>query len=87
MAHLFAEPTPSAFDSEFAPDMVSEVFGKVEVDRWDMPAATLPDTEAVALFLRGRRMSGEEAAKLARTIEVPVTLTKRGCLVWAYRCA
>jgi SAM-dependent methyltransferase len=85
MAHLFADPTPSAFDSEFAPDIVSEVFGEVEVDRWNMPAATLPDAEAVALYLRGHRMSDEEAAKLAKTIEVPVKLTKRGCLVWAYK--
>jgi SAM-dependent methyltransferase len=85
MAHLFAEPTPSAFDSEFAPDMVSEVFGEVEVDRWDMPAATLPDAEAVTLYLRGGRMSDETAVETAKTIEVPVTLTKRGCLVWAYK--
>jgi SAM-dependent methyltransferase len=85
MAHLFAEPTPSAFDSEFAPDMVSEVFGEVEVDRWNMPAATLPDAEAVTLYLRGGRMSDETAVETAKTIEVPVTLTKRGCLVWAYK--
>ena len=87
MAHFFPPPTPSPFDSEFAPDLVGEVFGEVEVDRWDMPAVTLPDADAVALYLKGMRKSEAEAAELANTMETPVTLTKRGALVWAYRKA
>jgi SAM-dependent methyltransferase len=85
LAYLFDEPVPSSFDSEFAPDLVAEVFGEVEIDRWDMPAVTLPDAEAVTLYLRGRRMRAEEAADVAMSVKVPLTLTKRGVLVWAYK--
>jgi SAM-dependent methyltransferase len=85
LGYLFDEPTPSSFDSEFAPDLVAEVFGEVAMDRWDMPAVALPDVEAVALYLRGRRMTDEEAADLAKSVDVPLTLTKRGALVWAYK--
>ena len=85
MAHLFDAPTPSTFDSEFAPDLVAEGFDDVEVDRWDMPAVTLPDTEAVTMYLRGRRMAEAQEAETATSIETPVTLTKRGALVWAYK--
>lgn len=85
MAHLFPEPEGSTFDSEFAPDLVAEVFGEVEADHWDVPAVTLPDVEAVTVYLRGRRMTDERAAETAKSIAVPVTLTKRGCLVWAHK--
>jgi SAM-dependent methyltransferase len=85
VSYLFAERKPSSFDSEIAPDLVAAVFGEVEVDRWDMKAAILPDTEALALYLRGRRMTDAEAAEMAKDVEVPLTLTKRGALVWAYK--
>ncbi len=84
-AHLFPDPKPSSFDSEFAADLVSEVFGRIEVDRWDTKAIGLPDVEAAKLYLRGRGMSDEQAAKAAESVETPVKLTKRGALVWGYK--
>lgn len=84
LAHLL-DRKPSSFDAEEAPDIVSSVFGEVEAERWDVPAVKLPDTDAVALFLRGRGKSDEEAAELAKTVEVPLKLTKRGVLVWGVK--
>lgn len=85
MAHFFPDPTPTPFDSEVAAELVGEVFGEVQADRWDVHAVRLPDEEAVVAYLRGRRKSDEEAAGLAKTAAFPVKLTKRGALVWAYK--
>lgn len=85
MAHLFPEPKGTPFDAEESADLVGQVFGDVEVDRWDVPAVTLPDAAAVTLYLQGRRMSEEEAGEVAKTVATPVTLTKRGALVYAYK--
>ena len=77
--------SPSTFDAEGAAEIVADVFGEVEVERWDEPGLSLPDEEAVRLFLRGRGLSEDRAAEAAKTLEVPLVLTKRGCLVYAYR--
>lgn len=84
VAHIVPS-RPSTFDAEEAAQIVGEVFGKVEVERWDMPAVRLPDEEAVRLYLRGRGLSKAQAVEAAKTLETPLVLTKRGCLVYAYR--
>jgi len=73
----------STFDAEDAADVVAEVFDIVEVERWDAPLVELPDAEAVALFLRGRGLGEHESGTLSRRFETPMTVTKRGALVWA----
>ena len=64
---------------------MAEIFGDVEVVRWDEPALRLPDEEAVLLYLRSRRLSDQPAQEAAKALEIPLELTKRGCLVYAYR--
>lgn len=73
--------TPSTFDAEEAPEIVASVFGSgaVQVESWDGPFMVLPDRAAVATYARHHHLhatSGEQVA-------TPLTLTKRGCLVWA----
>jgi SAM-dependent methyltransferase len=70
---------PSPFDAEEAPAIVASVFGEVEVDAWDGPLTRLPDREAVERYCRSHFLPPEAADR----VEPPVTLTKRGCLVWA----
>ena len=70
------DPTP--FDAEEAPAIVSEVFGEIEVQAWDQPMFTLPDRESVRLYLVSRMAD----PALADGVHTPVTITKRGCLVW-----
>lgn len=70
---------PTTFDAEEAGAIVAEVFQVVEVEPWDEPMIVLPNREAVRDYLRCRFVD----LALADAIETPVTVTKRGCLVWA----
>jgi SAM-dependent methyltransferase len=76
---------PFSFDAETAPEIISDHFKITEVITWDTPAVRLPDRAAVALFLRGRGLSAEEASLQARQWNTPLTVTKRGRLIWARR--
>jgi hypothetical protein len=76
---------PFSFDAEIAQEIISDHFTIIEVVTWDAPAVWLPDGAAVALFLRGRGLSADEASLQAGRWKVPLTVTKRGCLIWARR--
>ncbi|WP_131738994.1 class I SAM-dependent methyltransferase [Actinomadura roseirufa] len=78
-------PEPTPFDAEEAPARVCEVFGEVEVERWDAPLLTLPDPAAVRDYLIARRMPGAQAAEAARRVRTPLPVTRRGALVMARR--
>ena len=74
---------PSTFDSENAPEIIGSVFGEVEIDAWDGPYVHLPDCEALALYFRGRRFSPAAADRASRAVDTPLTLTKRGAIIFA----
>ncbi len=78
---------PSTFDSENAAEIVGSVFGEVEIDAWDGPHVHLPDPEALALYLRGRRFSPSAADRALEAIDTPITLTKRGAIIYARKTA
>ncbi|QXJ20816.1 class I SAM-dependent methyltransferase [Actinomadura graeca] len=78
-------PAPTPFDAEDAPARVCEVFGEVEVERWDAPLITLPDREAVRDYLVARQVPRAEAAEAAGRLRTPLPVTKRGALVLARR--
>jgi SAM-dependent methyltransferase len=84
LVHL-AEPEPSTFDAEEAPDIVASVFPAeaIEVERWDAPFVHLPDRQAVRDYLVGRCIDPDVAGEVANEVDVPLDVTKRGCLVWA----
>jgi SAM-dependent methyltransferase len=73
----------STFDAEDAAATVGRVFDVVEAEYWDAPLISLPSTDAVATFLRGRGMTAPAASAAAGGYAPPVTVTKRGVLVWA----
>ena len=75
------ERQASTFDAEEAPDLVSSIFGEVEVEPWDGPFVHLPDVQAVGEFVRAQLID----PKLIKPITPPLTVTKRGCLVYAYK--
>jgi SAM-dependent methyltransferase len=74
---------PSPFDSEAAPEIVSRVFGDVEVQSWEIVAYQLPDEQAIADYLHGFNVPDWET--LVDTIKPPLNITKRGAHVWAQR--
>ena len=80
VAHLPPQPTTS-FDAEEAPAIVGSVFEEVHVDRWDGPGEHLTTRAAVAEHMVARGVD----ASFADGVPVPVTLTRRGVLVWARR--
>jgi len=73
----------TTFDAEEAVDIVSEVFdsSNVEVERWDAPLVRLGDREEVAAYARSHLLP----PSAAEAVRAPLTLTKRGCVVWARR--
>jgi SAM-dependent methyltransferase len=76
---------PFSFDAETAADVVAEQFSINNVLRWDTAAVRLVDAAAIRLFLRGRGLSQAAAAKEAVRRRCPLTVTKRGCLIWAHK--
>ncbi len=87
LAGLLPESPPDTFDAENGPDMVCGYFEKVEVERWDAPLVRLPDTKALLLWLRGYGLCEGEARRVAEYASVPLTLTKRGALIYGYKRA
>jgi SAM-dependent methyltransferase len=78
-------PEPSTFDAEDAPERVCEVFGEVEVERWDAPLITLPDRAAIRDYLVARHVPRPQAAEAADRLRTPLPVTKRGSLLLARR--
>ncbi|HET6811582.1 MAG TPA: class I SAM-dependent methyltransferase [Acidimicrobiales bacterium] len=73
----------TTFDGEDAEHIVADVFGPstIEVERWDAPLVQLHDRDEVIAYARSHLLDPQ----VAEAVEPPVTLTKRGCLVWAKR--
>ncbi|MGH2714780.1 MAG: hypothetical protein ACRDM7_13005 [Thermoleophilaceae bacterium] len=61
---------------------MAEHFEDVEADRWDLPLLALPDRDAVRDYLIGKGTEASLAADAAAKVELPLTVTKRGALVW-----
>lgn len=74
--------SPMTFDAENGPEMVGEFFEVMQVERWDAPLVHLPDKKALARYLRGRSLSQENIQKAIERINVPLSLTKRGALIF-----
>lgn len=75
---------PSTFDAENAPELVHNSFTNIEVEAWDAPMVHLPDLAAVEEYLFGRGMDRRACRRAAERLGAPLTVTKRGCLVWGW---
>jgi SAM-dependent methyltransferase len=71
------------FDAEVAPALVAKLFSAVEVQPWDAPLLTLPTRAAVRDYLIGKGAAEARAQTAAGATDVPLTITKRGALVFA----
>ena len=85
LAEYLPAESESSFDAENGLEQVAEFFEIMAVERWDAPLARLPDRAALALYLRGRGLGPEAIAARLPRIQTPLTLTKRGMLIYAKR--
>jgi SAM-dependent methyltransferase len=88
LAHVLPDwGSSSPFDGEDAPDVVASVFSApadvVEVERWDAPLLTLSAAGEAAAFLRVHGLTSVAAQQAAASLDLPLSLTMRGCLVYA----
>jgi SAM-dependent methyltransferase len=82
LAH--ALPTTSlTFDAELGADMLAELFVEIEAERWDARLLELPDRETVRDYLIGKGLVPDRAAHGAQSVDTPLTVTKRGALLFA----
>jgi SAM-dependent methyltransferase len=82
LAHALPQ-TPLTFDAELAPELLSELFAEVDLERWDAPLLELPDTAAVRDYLLGKGVGGEAATNAAAETPTPISITRRGVLAFA----
>lgn len=77
----------TSFDGEDAQAIVASVFDSpgdmVQASRWDGPLVTLRSVPEAIACLRVHRLGEAAAANAAATLDLPLRLTKRGCLVYA----
>ena len=59
----------------------------VQAERWDGLRLTLSSVPDAAACLRVYGLSEAAAADTAATLALPLTLTKRGCIVYATKAA
>ena len=81
----------STFDGEDAAAVVASVFAApgdtVQADPWDGPLVTLTSVPAAVACLRVYGLAESDAAAAAVMLDLPLTLTKRGCVVYATKDA
>src|ERR687898_17670 len=74
---------PLTFDAELAPGLLRELFEEPEVKRWDAPLVELPTIRAVRDYLVGKQVASDRAQAVAAAAELPLSVTKRGALLFA----
>jgi SAM-dependent methyltransferase len=82
LAHALPK-TPLTFDAELAPNLLRELFEETEVKRWDAPLIELPTARAVRDYLVGKQVTPDRAQAVAEATELPLSVSKRGALLFA----
>lgn len=85
LAPYLPEEPPVTFDAESGPGMIGEHFQDIELDQWDLPYYRLPDREAVVKYLYSRQYSRAVADRVADQVDLPITVTKRGAIIYGYK--
>jgi SAM-dependent methyltransferase len=82
LAHALPK-RPLTFDAELAPGFLRELFEEPEEKRWDAPLVELPSARAVRDYLVGKQVAPDRAQAVAAAAELPLSVTKRGALLFA----
>jgi SAM-dependent methyltransferase len=82
LAHALPK-TPLTFDAEVAPGLLRELFEEPEVKHWDAPLVELPTARDVRDYLIGKQVAPDRAQAVAEAVELPLSVSKRGALLFA----
>jgi SAM-dependent methyltransferase len=82
LAHALPK-APLTFDAELAPGLLRELFEEPEVKSWDAPLIELPTPRAVRDYLVGKQLAPGRSQIVAAEAELPLSVTKRGALLFA----
>jgi SAM-dependent methyltransferase len=82
LAHALPK-TPLTFDAEVAPGLLRELFEEPEVKHWDTPLVELPTARDVRDYLIGKQVAPDRAQAVAEAVELPLSVSKRGALLFA----
>jgi ubiquinone/menaquinone biosynthesis C-methylase UbiE len=75
--------TPLTFNAKLAPGLLRELFEEPEVKSWDAPLVELQTARAVRDYLIGKQVAPDRAQAVAAATELPLSVTKRGALLFA----
>ncbi|GAA1955354.1 class I SAM-dependent methyltransferase [Amycolatopsis minnesotensis] len=79
---LMPEGYPATtFDAEDAAEIVGAAFGEVTVERWNQPFSSIETREELRAYCRHHYVPFDRAER----VDLPLWLTKRGCLVRAVK--
>jgi len=82
LAHALPK-TPLTFDAELAPGLLRGLFEEPEVKHWDAPLVELPTARDVRDYLIGKQVAPDRAQAVAEAVELPLSVSKRGALLFA----
>jgi ubiquinone/menaquinone biosynthesis C-methylase UbiE len=82
LAHALPK-RPLTFDAELALGLLGELFEEPEVKSWDAPLVELPTARAVRDYLIGKQVAPDKAQAVAAATKLPLSVTKRGALLFA----
>jgi SAM-dependent methyltransferase len=82
LAHALPK-TPLTFDAEVAPGLLRELFEEPEVKHWGAPLVELPTARDVRDYLIGKQVAPDRAQAVAEAVELPLSVSKRGALLFA----
>ena len=74
---------PLTFDAELAPGLLRGLFEEPEVKHWDAPLVELPTARDVRDYLIGKQVAPDRAQAVAEAVELPLSVSKRGALLFA----
>jgi SAM-dependent methyltransferase len=82
LAHVLPKRSMT-FDAELAPQVLDELFTDLSIEPWDAQLVELPTRRAVTDYLVGKGVAAGRARAAAEAVDVPLSITKRGSLVFA----
>ena len=87
LAEFMASVPLGTFDSDNGAELIGSVFEIIGKDSYDMPLYRFPTRNGLWNYLVSVGYEADLADDIARRVEIPLWLTKRGATIWARKPA